>query len=489
MLARSRLQSRALGSVAEPRPELIAFSHLRWDFVWQRPQHLLSRAARQWRVLFVEEPVFRPGAVPYMSISDRPQGVRVAVPVLPEGLDHSDVMLEQRDLVDALVGPQKESLRILWYYTPMAMAFSADIEADLVVYDNMDELSLFRGASCELVDFEAALLSRADLLFTGGMSLYEAKRHRHHSVHAFPSSIDVTHFLKARQLARSGAAPFDLADLPRPRVGFFGVIDERMDLDLVAALAALRPEWQFVMIGPVVKIDEAALPRAGNIHWLGLKSYAELPRYLAGLDAGLMPFAMNEATRFIPPTKTPEYLAAGVPVVSTPITDVVRPYGERGLVEIARTPQDAARSIEGLLRSAREPPPAQGRPLPRRRLLGQDLRRHASPDGAGPGRRRGCRREPPARASRRRVIQGADPMYDWLIVGAGFAGSVLAERLATRRNERVLLIDRRDHVGGNAYDRYDGAGLLVHQYGPHIFHTNSKADLRLPLAVHGMAAL
>jgi glycosyltransferase involved in cell wall biosynthesis len=335
-----------------PAPVLVCFSHLRWDFVWQRPQHLLSRAAKHYRVLLIEEPAFEPNATPRMDVSRRPAGVRVALPILPEGLSAEDVILAQRDLIDALLAREDEGSRIFWYYTPMALAFTSHLDCDLCVYDNMDELSQFRGASQELIDLEAELLRRADIVFTGGMSLYEAKRNRHRNIHGFPSSIDFDHFARARRLTDQD--PVDQASIPHPRLGFFGVIDERMDIALVAEAASLRPDWHFVMIGPVVKIDPATLPRRPNIHWLGSKNYKELPRYLARWDVGLMPFALNESTRFISPTKTPEFLAAGVPVVSTPITDVVRPYGEKGLVEIARTPIEMVRKAETLLARPRE---------------------------------------------------------------------------------------------------------------------------------------
>lgn len=336
----------------EPAPLLVCFSHLRWDFVWQRPQHLLSRATKHYRVLVIEEPVFRPGVVAELDISLRPQGVTVVVPVLPEGLDSADIILEQRELIEDFMDRQSAGPRIFWYYTPMAMAFSSHLDCDLCVYDNMDELSLFRGASRELLDLESALFNRADLVFTGGMSLYEAKRSRHRSVHAFPSSIDFDHFAKARSITQD---PSDQAMIPHPRLGFFGVIDERMDVELLRAVAELRPDWHFVMIGPVVKIDSATLPRSANIHWLGPKDYKELPNYLAGWDVGLMNFALNEATKFISPTKTPEFLAAGVPVVSTPVTDVVRPYGDKGLVEIAKVPLEVVRKAEALMERPREP--------------------------------------------------------------------------------------------------------------------------------------
>jgi glycosyltransferase involved in cell wall biosynthesis len=231
----------------------------------------------------------------------------------------------------------------------MAIPFAEELEPLAVVYDCMDELSLFRGAPRELVDREARLLAAADLVFTGGQSLYEAKREKHPRVHAFPSSIDAEHFRAARE---TRPEPADQAGIPGPRMGYFGVIDERLDLDLLAAVAEARPDWHLVMVGPVVKIDPASLPQHPNLHWLGMKSYPELPQYLAGWDVALMPFALNESTRFISPTKTPEYLAGGRPVVSTPIRDVVKPYGESGMVEIADSPEEFVAAVERVLARA-----------------------------------------------------------------------------------------------------------------------------------------
>ena len=210
----------------------------------------------------------------------------------------------------------------------------------------MDELSAFKGAPRALKDYETELLKRADLVFTGGQSLYEAKRDQHRNIYAFPSSIDAAHFAQARA---SRSEPADQAGIPHPRMGFFGVIDERMDVELLDAVAAARPDWHLVMIGPVVKIDPAELPCRDNIHYLGGKTYAELPLYLSGWDVALLPFARNESTRFISPTKTPEYLAAGRAVVSTSIRDVVRPYGEQNLVHIADTPAEFIAAIESAL--------------------------------------------------------------------------------------------------------------------------------------------
>lgn len=324
---------------------LVCFSHLRWNFVFQRPQQLLSRAVRQFDVYFFEEPLFEDNVAPHLAQSISPEGVQVLVPVLPKALNGLQAIRAQRKLVDQLV-KGFAARPILWYYTPMALPFSRHLAADLVIYDNMDELSAFRNAPPRLIALERELFRRADVVYTGGQSLYEAKRNRHHNVHAFPSSIDAAHFAKAR---RAVAALPDQDGIPRPRLGFFGVIDERMDLDLLARVAELRPDWQLVMIGPVVKIDPATLPRRTNIHWMGGRKYQELPSYLSGWNVGIMPFAINESTRFISPTKTPEFLAAGLPVVSTPITDVIRPYGEKGLVEIAYGAEDFVSKVERLL--------------------------------------------------------------------------------------------------------------------------------------------
>ena len=329
-------------------PDVLCFSHLRWDFVFQRPQHLMTRCAADRRVFFVEEPLLDGG--PSLEVRSS-GGVTVAVPHLPAGQDASVVQRQLRALVNDLVrdhaiGPD----RILWFYTPMAMEFAGHLEASCVVYDCMDELSGFAGAPDGLQANEARLLARADLVFTGGRSLFEAKRALHPHVHAFASSVDRAHF------APSGAAdPPDQASLPHPRVGFFGVIDERMDLDLLEGLAAARPEWSLVMVGPVVKIDPAGLPRRPSIVYLGSKRYEELPAYIAHWDVALLPFARNAATRFISPTKVLEYMAAGRPIVSTSIRDVVEPYGRLGLARIADTVQETANAVAAALRERARP--------------------------------------------------------------------------------------------------------------------------------------
>ncbi len=326
-------------------PDLVCLSHLRWDFVYQRPQHLLSRFARERRVFFVEEPVWGEGST-RMEVSPRPDGVRVAIPHLPEGTGAEAAEALQQVLLDEMLREQSVEDFILWYYTPMALGFSRHLQPLAVVYDVMDELSMFRFAPPTLLQRESELYERADVVFTGGQSLFEAKRERHPNVHLFPSSIDAAHFGRARTIAED---PEDQASIGRPRLGYFGVIDERLDLDLLAGLADARPEWQLVMVGPVVKIDPADLPQRPNLHYLGSKAYAELPRYVAGWDVALLPFARNDSTRFISPTKTPEYLAAGRPAVSTPIRDVVHPYGTEGLVHIAESVAEFVAAVEAAL--------------------------------------------------------------------------------------------------------------------------------------------
>jgi len=326
--------------------DVVCLSHLRWSFVFQRPQHLLSRFARTHRVFFVEEPVPTDG-VPRMERHVCPEtGVNVMIPQMPQGLSAATCETIQKLLLNNMLLENQIHKYVLWYYTPMALAFSSHLRPEVTVFDCMDELSAFKGAPQEMKDREAELLRKADLVFTGGQSLYEAKVGRHHDLHAFPSSIDYAHFAQARTHTEE---PADQASIPHPRVGFAGVIDERMDIDLLGQVAALRPDVQFIMIGPVVKIDPAWLPRRDNIHYLGGKSYKELPSYIAGWDAAMMPFAHNESTRFISPTKTPEYLAAGKPVVSTSIMDVVRPYGVKRLVRIADAAEDFAREIDNAI--------------------------------------------------------------------------------------------------------------------------------------------
>jgi UDP-galactopyranose mutase len=338
--------------LAERHPaDVLCLSHLRWNFVFQRPQHLLTRCAKNRRVFFFEEPTIEAGA-PRLVVTRTAEHLWVAVPHLPEGLTVEQTHAALTSLIDQLIDEHDLQSYLLWYYTPMALPFTRHLEPSAIVYDCMDELSGFKGAPTEMGRRERELFARADVVFTGGMSLYEHKRAHHHNIHPFPSSVDVRHFAKARD---PQADPDDQKDIPAMRIGFFGVIDERLDVDLVAEAAALRPDWHFVFVGPVVKIDPAILPRRNNVHFLGAKTYDQLPSYLAGWDVAMLPFARNDATRFISPTKTPEYLAAGKPVVSTSIQDVVRPYAALGLVRIADSASDFVEAIELALRDGSQP--------------------------------------------------------------------------------------------------------------------------------------
>jgi len=328
--------------------DIVCVSHLRWEFVLQRPQHLLSRAARDGRVLYVEEPIC--GAREPHTACRTVGNVTVAVPHLPPNLSMQEETAWQARLVEEAVCQHVSAPYVLWFYTPMAVAFTRGLTPAAVVYDCMDELSGFAGAPPRLKDHEQQLFQMADVVFAGGQSLYEAKRHQHPRVIAFPSSVDVAHFGRARTAV---AQPAEQARIPTPRIGYYGVIDERLDYSLLRGLASSRPDWHFVLVGPTAKIDPGALPRAANLHYLGPQRYEMLPAYLAGWDVAILPFAHNDATRFISPTKTPEYLAAGKAVVSTSIRDVVRPYGQQGLVRIADTVDEFAAAIEA---SLTEPP-------------------------------------------------------------------------------------------------------------------------------------
>lgn len=480
--------------------DLVCFSHLRWDFVYQRPQHLMSRCARVRRVFFIEEPAGH-ADTPRCELHHDPCGVTVVKPYLPAGHDAEQTNRSLRALVDQLFAQEEIGPFIAWYYTPMALDFSRHLKPALTVYDCMDELSLFKNAPPALTHNEAELFRRADVVFTGGRSLYESKRSKHSNIFPFPSSIDGAHFGLARAKMEE---PADQANIPHPRLGFFGVIDERMDIELLAGIAQARPDWHLVILGPVVKIDEASLPRPANIHYLGMKAYQELPAYLAGWDVALLPFALNDSTRFISPTKTPEYLAGGRPVVSTPITDVVNPYGEQGLVSIASTPQEFVQAVETLLAMS---------PGERQRWLeqvdahlsqmswdytwnqmmiqiesGLFAKQKPAKNGKNGSNTGKAPKQPissmpviPVDLDQKKTNgRGESPRpvavrpFDYLIVGAGFAGSVLAERLAAGSGKKVLVIDKRPHIGGNAYDEHNAEGILIHKYGPHIFHTNSQ---------------
>jgi glycosyltransferase involved in cell wall biosynthesis len=325
---------------------LLCFSHLRWDFVFQRPQHLLTRFSQELNVFFLEEPIFDSSTAPSLKQEKKSATLTILRPHLQSGLPPEEVNAVLKMLLDQFLASVALQDWLFWYYTPMALAFSSHLKPSATIFDCMDELSAFDFAPKELIEFERKLMRFADVVFTGGLSLYEAKKHQHHSIYPFPSSIDKQHFASSRLIT---SEPQDQAQLSGVKIGFYGVIDERFDLELIDFIANNKPDWQIVLIGPIVKIDPATLPKHANIHYLGQKSYSQLPEYLSGWDLALIPFKLNDSTKFISPTKTPEYLAAGVPVVSTPIRDVINPYGLQGLVQVAGTKEDFLNAAETVL--------------------------------------------------------------------------------------------------------------------------------------------
>ncbi|TXF98964.1 glycosyltransferase [Massilia arenae] len=321
-------------------PTLIVFCHLRWDFVFQRPQHLMTRLAEHYNVLFVEEPMHTEGEARLEKTVVAPNITvcRPHTPIHQFGF-HDDQLPTLQALLANLV-PEDEA-PIVWFYTPMALPLLQVFKPSKVIYDCMDELAMFKNAPKQLLQRESALLNIADVVFTGGPSLYQSKRDRHANAHCFSSSVDAKHFRQAQDRAISHP---DQAHIAHPRLGFYGVIDERFDVDLVSSMADAHPEWQIVLVGPVVKIDPATLPKQPNVHYMGQRTYDQLPQFLAGWDVCLLPFAMNDSTKFISPTKVLEYMAAELPCVSTPITDVKVPYGD--VVEIAESHADFIAACE-----------------------------------------------------------------------------------------------------------------------------------------------
>jgi glycosyltransferase involved in cell wall biosynthesis len=323
---------------------LVAFSHLRWDSVWQRPQHLLTRFAREMPVLVVEEP--KAGLTPALGIR-RERGVTIATPLLPLSCGAEGFDPVANEMIGRLIAPlvDRDDELILWYYTPMALgAEPPQRQPALTVYDAMDDLASFRSAPRAMRMQEARLLTRVDLVFAGGRTLYERRKDQHPAVYCFPSGVESAHFAAALNGIPRPAA---LERRSRPILGYIGVLDERIDLDLLGRVADLRPHWTIALVGPTAKIKGSTIPRRANIVRFGYQPYDALPDFLAAFDVAMLPFARNDATRSISPTKTLEYLAGGRPVVSTPIRDVVDLYGS--VVSIAATPEAFVQTTESLL--------------------------------------------------------------------------------------------------------------------------------------------
>jgi UDP-galactopyranose mutase len=335
--------------------DLVVHSHLRWDGVFQRPHHIISRLARHHRVAFIEEPIFlEPGADRSsirLETRVEPPNITVVQPFLPPQEEFLPAVSPEnkrlnRELVEEWLQRAGFQDVVRWHYAPMAIYLAGACPERGVVYDCMDELSAFKGAPPELIERERELMRQADVVFTGGRSMFENKRAYHPNIYRFDSGVDVTHFQKAT--LPETLVPDDADELPHPIIGYYGVIDERMDLQAIRLMAERERGWQLLLIGPVTKIDESELPQAPNIHYTGQRSYEDLPGYLKAFDVCLIPFADNEATRYLSPTKTLEYFAGTKPVVSSPVQDVVDHYSD--LVRIARTPEEWVTQVRAALR-------------------------------------------------------------------------------------------------------------------------------------------
>ena len=427
------------------RFDIITFSHLRWDSVFQRPQHLLSRLASAHRVIFVEEPIWDPASTPHWEITRAEENLLVCRPHTPS--DQCGFSDEQMPLLTSLVKQLivDEAIEnyVLWFYTPLALPLADGLSPRAVIYDCMDELSAFLHAPKQLLDREEKLLKLADVVFTGGPSLYRAKKNRHSNAHCFSSSVDTKHYAKAT--FASPIEPGDQSSISHPRFGFFGVIDERLDLNLLAFTADQHPEWQIVMLGPVIKISEDSLPRRTNIHYLGQKHYKQLPEYLAGWDVCILPFARNESTRFISPTKTLEYMAAEKLIVSTPITDVAEPYGK--LVYLGDTPENFVAACERALHASTQE--RQSRVLGMREVLSKtswDATVQAMEDLIVKAIRKTNHLEDgmfvPATAAM--SANGTKKSPSTVVIGAGPTGLSAAYHLG----EDAVLLEKESRVGG-----------------------------------------
>jgi UDP-galactopyranose mutase len=443
------------------QPDVIVFSHLRWDFVWQRPQHLLTRLAADRRVFFVEEPIVREGESAAWELHSQSSNVFIYRPLSPVAVPGFQPPQHKvlRPLLRQLLASHGIAEPVIWFYTPLAFPLAKGLRPRAIVYDCMDELSAFRGAPAGLVEQEAQLLRKADVVFTGGPSLYRARQNRHPNIHCIPSSVDVEHFGKAR---RRLAEPEDQASLNHPRLGFFGVIDERFDIPLLDKLARSRPNWQFMMIGPVVKIDPRELPKHPNIHYTGARNYASLPAYLSGWDVCLLPFARNDSTRFISPTKTLEYMAAEKPIVSTPIADVIEPYGH--IVYHGKTSKEFLAACESALHAL--PEEKRTRTLAMRKVLAKTSWDATAETVRGLIDRAVASKSKRTAPTKPRKAPSRGKSPPVVVIGAGPTGLSAAYQLG----RKALLLEQNDTVGGCCRSLH--ANGFTFDYAGHIMFSN-----------------
>lgn len=441
-------------------PAIIVFSHLRWDFVFQRPQQLMVRLAQHFRIYFVEEPVFTEGHAYSVHYSPHP-GICVIKPHTSSRSPgfHDDQISHLQPLLTEFFAEVDTAECLLWLYTPMALPLVTEFFYKTLIYDCMDELRAFKNAPAQLEQRENALLEMADVVFTGGPSLYESRRHLHDNVHCFPSSVDADHFAQAQNPDLDHP---EQKDIPHPRLGFFGVIDERFDIPLLTEMADSHPHWQLCVVGPVVKVDPAQLPQRANIHYFGQRSYAELPAFVAGWDVCLLPFARNDSTRFISPTKTLEYMAAAKPVVAIALTDVVELYGHTiyaadGNAQFIAACETALNlspaSLEGLREGMRKTVTKTSWDLTVEQmlpLLQPTVNRSDSYSRA--------------------LLQhnNLDGEFDHLVLGGGPTGLSAAYHLGAS----TLLLERYDQVGGNCRSIVDGG--YTFDYAGHIMFSNDE---------------
>jgi UDP-galactopyranose mutase len=448
--------------------QLLVFSHLRWDFVYQRPQHLLSRLGQRWSVVFFEEPVHEIDCEPWLEVLYPCIGVtvlRAHTPISEPGFADAQFPVLTALLKAWLADNQEEGMAA-WLYTPMALPLVQGLEPGAIVYDCMDQLGAFKNAPERLMDRERTLLDLADVVFTGGPSLQREKSPHNPQVLCFPSSVDVSHFAQGRrdiEPAAQGAVP---------RLGFFGVIDERLDLDLIDALSKAHPTWQIDLVGPVVKIDPATLPQADNLHYLGQRDYSDLPALIAGWDVCLLPFAMNASTAFISPTKTLEYMAARKRVVTTPVRDVIHLYADG--VQVADTHEAFIAACEAALRESEDA--RRARIAVQDRLTeatSWDRTAEAMAEHVTSAMAEGLNPRAQAYLAGEHVVNLDDAPVQCLILGAGPTGLSAAYHYG----RGSVLVEREQRVGGWCRS-LDDQGFRF-DYAGHIMFSNDADVLKL----------
>ena len=326
---------------------IICLSHLKWErTLFQRPQQLMQQMSHRRKVLYVAVCGLREFLAALLRGRIRElygrHNENLTYLNLPHLLFFSRLPLIgplaswlTASALKALARRRGLGEATLWLYFPRFVESLKHFPHRQLVYDCMDFFEGFSSTDAGIRDDEQRLLRQADLVFTGGKSLQRAREGVNPRTYCFPSGVEFEHFHQAAQTAT--AIPEDIQRLPRPILGYFGAVDERIDFALLASVCRQRPQWSVVLLGP--RIMQQPLPESlPNFHYLGKKDYGQLPHYLKAFDVCLMPFVISELTQRISPTKTPEYLAGGKPVVSTAIPDVVADYSD--LVRIAQTPEE-----------------------------------------------------------------------------------------------------------------------------------------------------